>query len=390
MPPHARRAFLQYLAASPLFAQSAPASLAKPEDAINVFDFQAAARQILPPAHFGYLQTGVVGDATLLANRTGFDRYQLRPRRLVDISKVDTSVTLFGARHDFPLLLAPVGNTGAFHPEAELPVARAAAAKRTMQILSTYTNTSVEAINAAAGRPVWYQLYTTGNPAATDRLWRRAEDAGCPVVALTVDSQAGRNTETLSRAKLLDSRKCVVCHDPAPGGFFKRKPMLSGINMAGFPTSNAALTWDFVRQLRKSTKMKLLIKGIVTHEDARLALECGVDGIVVSNHGGRAEESGRGTIECLPEIVEAVGGKLTILIDGGFRRGTDIYKALALGANAVCVGRPYIWGLAAFGQPGVERVIDLLHTEFTLIMKQCGKRSIAEINQSSLTTSASG
>ncbi len=386
MPLHARRAFLQYLAASPLYSQASPAIIAKPEDAINVFDFEAAARQALPPAHFGYLQTGVVGDATLHANRTGFDRYQLRPRRLIDISKVDTSVNLFGTRHEFPLLLSPIGNSGAFHAEGELPVARAAAARQTMQILSTNANTSVEAINAAAGRPVWYQLYTTGKPEIADRLWRRAEDAGCPVVALTVDSQAGRNTETLSRAKLLDSRKCVVCHDPAPGGFHKRKPMFSGINMAGISNSNAALTWDFVRQLRKSTKMKLLIKGIVTHEDARLALECGVDGIVVSNHGGRAEESGRGTIECLPEIVDAVGGKMTILIDGGFRRGTDIYKALALGANAVCVGRPYVWGLAAFGQPGVERVIDLLRTEFTLIMKQCGKRSIAEINKASLTT----
>ncbi len=382
---HARRAFLQYLAASPLYAQP---PLAKPEDAINVFDFEAAARQVLPPAHFGYLQTGVVGDVTLQANRTAFDRYQLRPRRLIDISKIDTSVSLFGARHAFPLLLAPVGNQGAFHADAELPVARAAAAKQTMQILSTYTNTSVEAINAAAGHPVWYQLYATGSPVAADRLWRRAEDAGCPVVLLTVDSQAGRNTETLSRAKLLDSRKCVVCHDPTPGGFFKRKPMLAGINMAGVPTSNPALTWDFVRQLRKSTKMKLLIKGIVTHEDARLALDHGVDGVVVSNHGGRAEESGRGTLECLPEIVDAVGGKTTILIDGGFRRGADIYKALALGANAVCIGRPYVWGLAAFGQPGVERVIDLLHAEFSLIMKQCGKRSIAEIDKTSLTTRA--
>ena len=382
MLPHARRAFLGYLAASPLYAQSAPGPIAKPEDAINVFDFEAVARQLLPPAHFGYLQTGVVADATLQANRTGFDRYLLRPRRLIDISKIDTSVTLFGARQEFPLLLAPVGNMGAFHAEAELPVARAAAATHTTQILSTYANTSVETINANAGRPVWFQLYATGSPVAADRLWRRAEDAGCPVVLLTVDSQAGRNTETLSRAKLLDSRKCTLCHDPAPGGFFKRKPMLAGINMAGVPTSNAALTWDFVRQLRKSTKMKLLIKGIVTHEDARLALECGADGVVVSNHGGRAEESGRGTIECLPEIVDAVGGKMTILIDGGFRRGTDIFKAMAIGASAVCIGRPYLWALGAYGQPGVAKVLEILTREFRLAMTQSGTTSISAINKS--------
>lgn len=380
----ARRAFFQFLAASPLYPQSAPV-ITKPDEAINVFDFETAARQTLPPAHFGYLQTGVVDDATLRANRTGYDRYQLRPRRLIDISKVDLAVTLFGARHETPLFLAPIGNQGAFHPEAELPVARAAAAQKTMQILSTMTNNSVEAVNAAAGRPVWYQLYATGSLTVADRLWRRAEAAGCPVVALTVDTQAGRNTETLERSKRFDTRKCVTCHDPAPGGFFKRKAMFSGIDMAGTPTANAALTWDFVRQLRQSTKMKLLIKGIVTHEDARLALEHGVDGIVVSNHGGRAEESGRGTIECLPEVIDAVGGKMPVLIDGGIRRGTDIFKALALGASAVCIGRPYIWGLSAFGQPGVEKVIELLRAELTLIMKQCGRRSVADINASAIT-----
>jgi isopentenyl diphosphate isomerase/L-lactate dehydrogenase-like FMN-dependent dehydrogenase len=183
-----------------------------------------------------------------------------------------------------------------------------------------------------------------------------------------------------------------LCHDPAPGGFFKRKPMLASINMASVPTSNAALTWDFVRQLRKSTKMKLLIKGLVTHEDARLALECGADGVVVSNHGGGAEEIWP-RHHRVPAGNRRCGRRTscTILIDGGFRRGTDIYKALALGANAVCVG------LALRLGPGCPRPAgrtsgsyDLLRAEFSLIMKQCGKRSIAEINKSSLTSRASG
>lgn len=377
----ARRAFLQFLAGSPLYAQ-----LAKPEEALNVLDFEAAAQKALPPAHFGYLQTGVNDDATLRANRTGFDRYQLRPRRLIDISKTDLSVNLFGTRYETPLLLSPIGNQGAFHPEAELPVARAAASRRIMPILSTMTNTSVEAFSAALGRPTWYQLYATGSLAVADRLWRRAEAAGCPVVALTVDTQAGRSTETAERAKRLDTRQCTLCHSPAPGGFFQRKAMFKGLDMSNVTTTNPGLTWDFVRQLRQATKMKLLIKGLVTHEDARLALEHGVDGIVVSNHGGRAEESGRGTIECLPEVIDAVGSKIPVLIDGGFRRGTDIFKALALGASAVGIGRPYIWGLAAFGQPGVEKVIDLLRAELTLTMRQCGRRSIAEIDRSALTT----
>jgi len=166
---------------------------------------------------------------------------------------------------------------------------------------------------------------------------------------------------------------------------FQRKPMFTGLDMAGVTTTNPALTWEHVRKIKKLTKMKLLIKGIEVGEDAKLCVENGVDGIIVSNHGGRAEESGRGTIECLPEVLEGAGGRIPVLIDGGFRRGTDIFKALALGARAVCIGRPHIWGLAAFGQPGVEKVLDILRIELELVMKQCGTKSIAEINRRMVT-----
>src|SRR5438067_5263599 len=166
--------------------------------------------------------------------------------------------------------------------------------------------------------------------------------------------------------------------------------MFDGVDATGLSSSNPALTWEHVRKLRKLSRMKLLIKGIETREDARLCLENGVDGIIVSNHGGRAEESGRGTIECLPEVVEAAGGRIPVLVDGGFRRGTDIFKALALGARAICIGRPYVWGLAAFGQQGVERVFDLLRIELELVMKQCGTKSIAEIGRSSIVMNSRG
>ena len=219
----------------------------------------------------------------------------------------------------------------------------------------------------------------------TEKLVRRAEAAGCPALALTVDTQAGRHTETADRFKRLDNRKCVVCHGTKPEEFFRCKPMFTGMDMAGIATGNPALTWEHVRRLKNLTKMKLLIKGIETREDAKLCAENGVDGIMVSNHGGRAEESGRGTIECLPEVIDGAGSRIPVLIDGGFRRGTDIFKALALGARAVCIGRPYIWGLSAFGQPGVERVLDLLRVELELAMKQCGTRSIAEITRSAVT-----
>lgn len=375
-----RRRFLQFLAASPLFAQSAPI-IANPEEAMSLLDFEAACRQALPPAHFGYMATGVDDDATLRANREAFSRFQIRPRRLVDVSHVSLQTTLFGTTWETPILLAPVGSQKAFHPEGEIAVARAAGKRKTLQILSTMTTAGIEDVAEANGRPIWYQLYTTSKLEVGEELAARAGGAGCPVLVLTIDTQAGRNTETFLRSKRVDTRKCTVCHDPAPGGFFQRKPMFKGIDMAAVATGNPSLTWSYVDRLRKLTKMKLVIKGIVTHEDARLAIEHGADGIVVSNHGGRAEESGRGTIECLPEVAEAVAGRVPILLDGGIRRGTDILKAMALGASAVCIGRPYIWGLAAFGQPGVERVLEILQAELTLALKQSGRKSLAELDR---------
>jgi 4-hydroxymandelate oxidase len=380
-----RRKFLQFLAASPLLAaDQTPGIITDAAQAINVMDFEPAARHALAqaPAHFAYMATGVDDDLTLKANRDGFGKIRLRPRRLVDIRKVDLSMEMFGTAYETPIVIAPIGNQKAFHPEGELPVARAAHSRRHLQILSTASNTSVEDITAAVGRPVWYQLYPTNRWDITEKLVQRAEAAGCPVMALTIDTQAGRHTETLERARRIDSRQCSACHGPKSGDFFRRKPMFTGMDTTGVTTTNPALTWEHVRKLKKMTRMKLLIKGIETGEDAKLCVENGVDGIVVSNHGGRAEESGRGTIECLPEVLEGANGRIPVLIDGGFRRGTDIFKALALGARAVCIGRPYVWGLAAFGQPGVEKVLDILRVELELVMKQCGTRSIAEITRS--------
>lgn len=380
-----RRNFLRFLAASPLFAAgplfAVDETLKDPKSALNLLEFEAAARAALPPAHFGYMATGVDDDATLRANREGFKRLQLRPRRLVDVTTVNTSVELFGSSWETPIFLSPTGNQKAFHPDAELGVARAAHTRRHLMILSTVTNSPIEEVIKAAGRPVWYQLYATSSWAVTEKLVKHAEGAGCPVLALTVDTLAGRNTETLERFKRLDTRTCAGCHTPG-AGFYKRKRMFDGMDMTGISTNSPALTWESVRKLRALTKMKLILKGIETREDAVLCLENGVDGIVVSNHGGRAEESGRGTIECLPEVLDGAAGKIPVLIDGGFRRGADVFKALALGAKAVGIGRPYLWGLSAFGQPGVERVLELLRREFELTMKQCGTRSVADITRS--------
>lgn len=390
-----RRAFLKFLAASPLFASSsailaqalaqAPDGvIASPADALDVLDFEPAARKALPPAHYGYLATGVDSDATLKANREGYSHYELRPRRLVDVSHNDMSCELFGTKWETPIFICPVGSQKMFNPEGEIAVAKAAHATNTLQILSTVSTSSVEDVTAARGAPIWYQLYPTNRWEVTSKLVKRAEAAGCPVLVFTVDLMAGRNTETEQIFHRQDTRQCTACHSPQPGSTFRRKPMFAGVDLNGLALASPSITWDFVRRLKQLTSMKLVLKGIETREDAALCLENGVDGILVSNHGGRAEESGRATVDCLPEVVQAVGGKFPVFLDGGIRRGTDIYKALALGATAVGIGRPYIWGLAAFGQPGVERVLGILRRELDLIMRQCGTPSLKQITTASL------
>lgn len=382
-----RRRFLRFLAASPLaaraIAQDAPIASAK--DALEIMDFEPAARKALPAAHWGYMASGVDDDLTLAANREGYRHVQLKPRRLVDVSKVDTKIQLFGVTWDSPVFLCPVGSQRAFHPDGEAAAARAAKNKKTLQILSTMTSIPVEDVNKARGEPVWYQLYMPLTWNETEKMVRRVEDAGCPALAWTVDLLGGRNTETMERFRRRDTRDCSSCHSAGQGGATNvgggaanlTRPMFKGLDGAMNP---AGADWSYVDRLKKMTKMKLLLKGIDSREDARLAREHGVDGIIVSNHGGRATETLRSTIECLPEVVDGAGPQIPVLIDGGVRRGTDVYKALALGARAVGIGRPYIYGMSAFGQDGVETVIDILRKELEMTMRQCGTPTIAKIN----------
>ncbi|MFN7934303.1 MAG: alpha-hydroxy acid oxidase [Bryobacteraceae bacterium] len=380
---HSRRRFLNYLAASPALAQEVPPPVAAtPAEALNVFDFEAAARKALPPAHYGYLAGGVDDDLTLRANRQGFERLQIRSRRLIDVSKVDMRVELFGRTWDTPIILAPAGSLNAFHADGEVAVARAAARRKALQILSTVTTRPIEEVNKARGEPVWFQLYAPPDWEKTKKIVARAEAAGCPVLALTVDRPGPRNSETELRYKKLDSRNCLTCHPV--GRFYDRKPMFAGMDMVNQKHTNSGMNWQFVQRLRDITKMKFILKGIEAAEDASLAVKAGVDALIVSNHGGRDSDAGRGTIEALPEVVAAVGGRIPVLMDGGIRRGTDIYKALALGARAICIGRPYLWGLGAFGQPGVERVLEILTQELDLILRAAGTPRIAAINSGSI------
>lgn len=347
-----RRALLQGLAASPFVALGAGLPiLARPEkapsvmhgeifealsanvqlitapnEAINVFNFDAVARQRLSPAHYGYLATGTDNDATVRANRAGFDRFQLRARRLTGIREIDLSCEFFGTRYASPIVLAPVGNTRAFHDEGIVVAARAAQLKRVAQILSIGADTSLDAANRARGEPAWFQLYPVGGWPYIEAILRRAESVGCPVLVLTVDLNAGSNRETRERLVRLDDADCAACNRPGrPQG--EKYPITAGIEVPRNAPPVPALNWDFVDRLRDSTDMKLLIKGI---------------------------------------------------------RGTDIFKALALGADAVCIGRPYIWGLAAFGQDGVETVLDILNRELALVMRQCGTAALEQVGRDAL------
>ena len=393
-----RRAFMRFLAASPLyvgaahfgrsFAQSVPAQAgdaptARAGDALDVFDLEPLAHRNIPPAHWGYLASGVDGEETLRANREAFSHYQLQTRRMIDVSKIDMSVELFGSKFNSPIVLCPLGAQKAFHPEGEIAVAKAARARGHLQILSTVTSTGVEDVIAARGAPVWFQLYTTSSFDLTTKLVRRAEAAGCPAVAVTVDLPAGRNLETAPRFARTDTRTCTACHAPGGSALFSR-PMFSQLDTAGVQIASASLTWDFIKKLRDVTRMKILIKGLESGQDAGLAVTHGADGIIVSNHGGRATETGRGTLECLPEIVAAVRGRVPVILDGGVRRGTDVLKALALGATAVGIGRPYIWGLGAYGQAGVDRVLELLNNELMLAMVGVGARNLREITRAAI------
>jgi len=393
-----RRAFLKLLAASPLLAgvpyigqalaqtpslQGIDSLVASASDALDVFDLEAVARRNIPPAHWGYLAAGVDGEETLRANQQAFSRYQLHTKRFVDLSKMGMSLDLFGTTYKSPIFLSPLGAQRAFHPEGEIGSAKAAASRGHLQVLSTVSSIGVEDVTAAYGAPIWYQLYTTNKWDITVKLVKRAEAAGCPVVAVTVDLPVGRNTESATRWARTDTRTCSSCH--AAGGPDPRtRPMFSGNDMTGVALNSSSLTWDFIKRLKDVTKMKVLIKGLESRGDAELAVRHGADGIIVSNHGGRATETGRSTLEALPEVVAAVRGRVPVLVDGGVRRGADVLKALALGATAVGIGRPYVWGLGAFGQAGVERVLDILNNELRLAMAGVGARTLRDITAASL------
>lgn len=373
----ARRCLLRFMSLSPLVAYfnltnfvtaMTESELSTPAEAVNVFQFEDAIRTKLPKDVCDFISGGADDQMTIKANREAFENIQIRARRLVNVSKIETRTEVLSEQMETPILIAPIGFQRAIHMEGEMAVARAAASRKHAMIASTVSSYSIEDISSAHRGKVWFQLYPTSDRNVAQDLLHRAESAGCPVVALTVDTPVLGNRE--SQIGFLNK---VLQSDQGYLGNFKKIDLRKGL-------SDPAMTWETISWMKANTKMKIVIKGIVTREDAKLCVEHGADAIIVSNHGGRQEESNRGTLESLPEIVETVEGKIPVLIDGGFRRGTDIFKALAIGAKAICIGRPYVWGLGAFGQPGVEKVLEIMRAELVRIMQLAGTPSIASIS----------
>ncbi|GHG17526.1 MULTISPECIES: alpha-hydroxy acid oxidase [Amycolatopsis] len=346
----------------------------------TIAEFEATARERLDPAHYDYFAGGAQDEITLRENEEAYKRLRLVPRVLRGSDKRDLSVDLLGTPSSMPILVAPTAFHRLAHPDGELATARAAARAGTIMIVSMASTTAIEDI-AAAAREVapdpglWFQLYLQPDLEFTEAIVRRAENAGVKAFVVTVDSPVLGRRER-------DDRNAF--HDLPPGLAVENLRNI-GENRSGGTASHvrdivmSALNWDHIAWLRSKTRLPVLIKGLLHAEDARLAVHHGVAGIVVSNHGGRQLDTVPATIDVLPEIAAAVGGALPVLLDGGIRRGTDVVKALALGADAVGVGRPVVWGLAAGGREGVSEVLEMLRADFDQALALCGGRHPADL-----------
>ncbi len=344
---------------------------------LNVEEFEALARDRLEASVYGYFAGGSDDEITVRSNREAFQSLCLRYRVLVDVSKIDLATRLLGIPLSLPLLLAPTALHRMADPEGEKATARAAAATGTLLTLSTVSSVSLEEVAAAVPKePLWFQLYHFNDRTLTERLVHRAEEAGYRAIVLTVDAPIlGRRERDLRDSFTLPEGIRAAHFDFAPRRVQGLSPLADYINQP-------ALNWKDLIWTRSLSGLPLVLKGVVRGDDARRAVESGVAGIWVSNHGGRQLDTAIPTARALPEVIEAVGGRVPVVVDGGIRRGTDIVKALALGANAVAIGRPQLWGLAAAGEEGVREVIEMFRRELTLAMALSGCRSVAEIDRS--------
>jgi len=372
---------------------------------VNIEDMRRLARRRLPDAVFDYLDGGAEGEFTLRENCRAFEALTLRPRNAIAVPECDLRTTVLGDQLAFPALLAPVGYSRMMHPQGEVAAARGAGAAGTAYILSTISGHKLEDVRAATSGPLWYQLYLIGGREASEAALERARLAGFSALAVTIDTGTAGMRERDVRngtAQLMSgnlfgmipflsqffSRPGWVASFLLDGGIHKLPNVIipgSGpmalIDVAA-ALATSVVTWKDFEWLRKAWPGPIVVKGVLTGEDARRSIDAGAAGLIVSNHGGRQLDSVSATLRALPEIVKAVNGQIEVLMDGGIRRGSDIVKAICMGARAVLVGRAYAYGLGAAGEAGVHRSIEILRADVLRTMKLLGCTSIAELNES--------
>lgn len=349
---------------------------------LNVADAEAAARRAMPRAFFDYYAGGAEDERTLARNRSAMDRWVLLHRVLVDVSRIDLATTVLDAAVSMPVFLAPAAFHRLAHPEGETATVRAAGAAGTLFAASTIASTPLEAIALAASAPVWFQLYVYKDRSIAQDLAARAEQAGYRALILTVDTPTLGRRERDFRNGFRLPPTVKMANFEKYGDRFERWNFPGGMAARVHELMDHSLTWEAVSWLRSVTRLPVVLKGIVRPDDARRAVDAGVRAIIVSNHGGRQLDGGEATILALPDVVDAVQGRAEVYVDGGFRRGSEILKAMALGARGVFVGRPYLWGLAAGGEAGVKRVLDILRDELSLSMALAGCARLADIDRS--------
>lgn len=361
-----------------------PESVAPTEPLSSVADFEAAARGRMTPMAWEYVSGGAGDERTLAWNRSAYDEIRLRSRVLVDVSRIDTAVRLFGRTLPHPILLAPTAYHKLVHADGEVATARGAGAAAAAMIVSSFATVTIEEVARAATAPLWFQLYVQPDRGFTRALVERVESVGCQALCLTVDTPVlgARNRETRTAFRLPDgmTRANLEGAGGANGAAAHRPPEGAIYSAVLEPR----MTWKDVDWLRGFAKVPVLLKGVMDAEDARRAVDAGVAGLIVSNHGARNLDTVPASVTALPRVADAVAGRVPILVDGGIRRGTDVLKALALGASAVAIGRPYLYGLAVDGPAGVSRVVQILRTELEMAMALTGRTSVAAIDRTVL------
>ena len=350
---------------------------------INVSDYEALAAARVDPIAWDYYRGGAEDEVSLRANRSAFERIRLRPRMLVDVSVRELGTTVLGTPVSMPILVAPTAYHCMACDEGECATAQAAGAAGTVMVISTLATRSIEEVARAATGPLWFQLYVYRDRGVSETLVRRAEAAGCKALVLTVDAPrlGTRERDVRNGFGLPPHLRMANFVDDTYGDVHAQEQGGSALAVHAAALFDTSLTWEGLEWLRGVTTLPVVVKGILTAEDAELAVAHGADGIIVSNHGGRQLDGVPATIEALPEVAAAVAGRCELYLDGGVRRGTDVLKALALGARAVLVGRPVIWGLAADGAAGARHVLELLRDELDLAMTLSGRPTLASIDR---------